>query len=187
MLPETRLTVLLPTGLYRHRQGRRELRSSAAGGVGVGSGGGRLLEITSPWSLVRVRATVCGHEDGKGGKKKKKTWGEKIFVCFFVKQNKQEILPEAEEKEEGGGGALRDTTSSRDAPAERRSQQVRGIPSTDTDSLSNRGQRAATAFPPQPVLSWAALFARMCTVRFNGCAMRRFTVAVRCRAHVFTV
>lgn len=46
--------------------------------------GGRLLEITSPWSLVRVRATVCGHEDGKGGKKKKKkTRGGKDFCLLF--------------------------------------------------------------------------------------------------------
>lgn len=84
------------------------------------------------------------------GKEEEETLGGKNFVCFFVKQSKQEILPEEEEKEEGGGGELRDTTSSGDAPAERRSQQVRGIPSTDTDSLSNRGQRAATAFLHSP-------------------------------------
>lgn len=100
---------------------------------------------------LRLRRRERGKEEeeenlGRGGGRGR----ERFLFAFFVKQNKQEILPEEEEKEEGGGGELLDTTSSGDAPAERRSQQVRGIPSTDTDSLSNRGQRAATAFPHSP-------------------------------------
>lgn len=74
---------------------------------------------------------------------------------------------------------LRDTTSSGDAPAERRSQQVRGIPSTDTDSLSNRGQRApSTSSPPGPCSDGQRRFC-VRTVRFDERAMRCLSPCAR--------